>query len=109
MKKVRKLTPGELKLADHALDSLHSFLVFSIKNPDILEQIPNDSYVALLPKWDVEFSKSNVDLVFRTADKENKSIVSFVGERAKKVSSDALVFLKGIISENKEKFGSWHY
>mgnify|MGYP001596604526 FL=1 len=106
--KAKKFTEKDLRFADKSLDALRDFLKFSLRKPQILDEIPNNSYVALLPKTDATFSKINEKAAFKLAKKARTKIITFIGEKVKKVAIDNLVFLKGIISNNKEKLSNWH-
>lgn len=106
--KGKKPSENQLKFADKVLDTLGDFLKFGIKNPRIFDKIPNNSYVALLPKWHKDFSKRNVILVANFAEKMKAAVVTFIGEKSRKLSVENLVFLKGVISTNKRRLSNWH-
>ena len=106
--KGKKPSESQLKFADKILDTLGDFLKFGIKNPGIFDKIPNNSYAALLPKWNGEFSKANLELVSNFAKKAKAVVVTFIGEKSRKLSAANLVFLKGVLSTNKQKLSKWH-
>lgn len=106
--KAKKPTENELKFADEVLDVLGDFLKFGIKNPEILHKIPSNSYLILLPRWSGEFSKKNMILVSGFAKKAKAKVITFIGEKTKKLSVENLVFLKGVLPNHKQKLTNWH-
>lgn len=106
--KFKKPTENELKFADEALNILGDFLKFSLKNPQTLNNIPNNSYLALLPKWRSEFSKKNAAFVSGFAKRAKSKVVTFIGEKTKKLSVENLVFPRGVIPNHKQKLSNWH-
>ena len=106
--KSAKPTENELKFADEALGILGDFLKFGLKNPQTFANIPNNSYLALLPKWRSEFSKRNMAFVSSFAKEAKSKVVTFVGEKTKKLSVENLVFPKGVTPNHKQKLSNWH-
>lgn len=106
--KPKKPTENELKFADEALSVLGDFLKFGLKNPQTFDKIPNNSYLALLPKWSREFSKRNMALVSSFAKMAKARVVTFIGEKTKKLSVENSVFLKGVLPNHKRKLSNWH-
>lgn len=106
--KAKKVTEKDLKFADKSLDALRDFLKFLLRKPQVLDEIPNGFYVGLLPKTDATFSKINERVALNSAKKAKTKVITFIGEKARKVAIENWVFLKGIILNSKEKLSNWH-
>ena len=58
------------------------FINYSVKNPEILEEIPENSYVSFLNKTPKKFEIENLERTRETAQREGKSFVAVIKENA---------------------------
>ena len=78
------------EMVNQNLDLLSDFMNYAFEHPDILDQIPLDATLVILPKENMELHEANLEIA-KKSQKQNRLVVTVEWDSSKPASPDLKV------------------